>query len=120
MDLPIPLAEVFTAAGVVTWAAALAGVVELLKRAVPFIPEHGRGVLYVVMGLSWLLIAAAALDIGLTLTPATIVGLILTWAALVTAASGSYEIAAKGGRILQGTTNPVGPDETITAGPASG
>jgi hypothetical protein len=119
MDLPIPLAEVFTAAGAVTWAAAMAGVVELLKRAVPFMPEHGRGVLYVVMGLSALLIAAAVLEVGLTLTPSIIVGLVLTWAALVTAAAGTYEVAAKGGRVLQGTTNPVGPDETTT-GPVSG
>ena len=60
MNLPIPLAEVFTAAGVVTWAAALAGLVELAKRALPFIPDHGRGVLYLVMALSGGIIGLAA------------------------------------------------------------
>ena len=112
MNLPIPLAEVFTAAGVVTWAAALAGLVELAKRALPFIPDHGRGVLYLVMGLSAGIIALAAWEVGFTLEPATIAGLLLTWAALVTAASGAYEVAAKGGRVLQGTTNETGPDNT--------
>ena len=110
MTLPIPLAEVFTAAGVVTWAAALAGLVELAKRALPFIPDHGRGVLYLVMGLSAGIIALAAWEAQVILGPATIAGLLLSWAALVTAASGAYEVAAKGGRILQGTTNETGPD----------
>ena len=112
MNLPIPLAEVFTAAGVVTWAAALAGLVELAKRALPFIPDHGRGVLYLVMALSAGIIGLAAWEVGFTLAPATIAGLLLSWAALVAAASGAYEVAAKGGRVLQGTTNETGPDNT--------
>jgi uncharacterized oligopeptide transporter (OPT) family protein len=117
VNLPIPLAEVFTAAGVVTWAAALAGIVELAKRALPFIPDSGRGVLYLVMGLSAAVIGLAAWEVGFPLEPATLAGLFLSWAALVTAASGAYEVAAKGGRILQGTTNTTAAD---TTGPVSG
>jgi hypothetical protein len=118
MNLPIPLAEVFTAPGVVAWAAALAGLVEVLKRLVPFIPDHGRGVLYTVALLSAALVGLAAWEAAAILSPGLIVGLALTWAALVTAASGAYEVAAKGGRVLQGTTNTVGPDNS--AGPVSG
>jgi hypothetical protein len=110
MELPIPLAEVFTAAGVITWAAVVAGVVELAKRALPFIPDHGRGVLYTVMAICAAVVALAWVDVGLALAPATLVGGFLTWTALVTAAAGAYEVAAKGGRVLQGTTNTAGPD----------
>lgn len=116
-ELPIPLAEVFTAAGAVVWAGALAGLVELLKRAVPVIPSHGRGVLYLLMGLAALLVGLAAYDLQPQINGSAIVGAVLTWAAVVTAASGSYEVAAKGGRILQGTTNESGPDVT---GPVTG
>lgn len=117
MNLPIPLAEVFTAPGIITWAAAMAGIVEVLKRAIPFIPSTGRGVLYVVMILSAALVGLAAWDAGTQLDAASIVGLVLTWVALITASAGTYEVAAKGGRIVQGTTNPTGPDVT---GPVSG
>lgn len=114
--LPLPLAEVFTAAGAITWAAALAGIVTILKRAVPWIPETGRGVLYVVMVLAAALVLLAAYDLQPVVSGATIIGFVLTWAAVVTAASGTYEIASKGGRVVQGTTNPTGPD----GGPVSG
>lgn len=116
MELPIPLAEVFTAAGVVAWAAVVAGVVELAKRALPFIPDHGRGVLYTVMAISVAIVALAWLDVGIAVSPAAIVGGFLTWTALVTAAAGAYEVAAKGGRVLQGTTDPAGPDLTGVSG----
>lgn len=117
--LPIPLAEVFTAAGAVVWAGALAGLVELLKRAVPFIPDSGRGVLYTLMALAALLVGLAAYDLQPVISGASIIGAILTWAAIVTAASGSFEVASKAGRIMQGTTDPAAPD-TTTSGPAAG
>lgn len=115
-ELPIPLAEVFTAAGAVVWAGALAGLVELLKRAVPFIPETGRGVLYTLMVLAAGLVGLAAYDLQPAINGSTIIGAVLTWAALVTAASGSFEVASKAGRVLQGTTDPAGPDTTAPAG----
>jgi hypothetical protein len=114
-ELPIPLAEVFTAAGAVVWAGALAGLVELLKRAVPFIPDHGRGVLYTLMVLSAALVGLAAYDLQPAINGSTIIGAVLTWAALVTAASGSFEVASKAGRIMQGSTDETGPDLTGTA-----
>jgi hypothetical protein len=110
--LPIPLAEVFTAAGAVVWAGALAGLVELLKRAVPFLPNQGRGVLYTLMVLAAALVGLAAYDLQPVLNGAAIVGAVLTWAAVVTAASGSFEVASKAGRIMQGTTDTTGPDDT--------
>jgi len=109
-ELPVPLSEVFTAPGAVIWAGALAGLVELLKRAVPFIPESGRGVLYTLMVLAALLVLAAAYDLRPEINGAAIVGGVLTWAAVTTAASGSFEIASKAGRIMQGTTDPNRPD----------
>jgi hypothetical protein len=109
-ELPVPLAEVFTAPGAIVWAGALAGLVELLKRAVPAMPTSGRGVLYAVMALAALLVLAAAYDLRPTITGSAIVGAVLTWAAVVTAASGSFEVVSKAGRIMQGTTDPGGPD----------
>lgn len=107
----LPLAEVFTAAGVMAWAAAIVGLVQFGKRFVPFIPEHGRGVLALVAGLALLVVALAAWDIGLEISPQVIVILVLTWGALGSAAIGAYEAGAKTIRVLTGTTNEIGPDE---------
>lgn len=111
-EIQIPLAEIFTAAGAVVWAGAIAGVVQVLKQAIPFIPETGRGVLYTVMVISGLVVVAAAYDLQPQISGGFIIGAVLTWAAVVTAASGSFEVASKAGRIMQGTTNTTGPDST--------
>lgn len=107
----LPLAEVFTSAGLVAWAAAIVGLVQFGKRFLPFIPEHGRGVLAVVAGLALAVVALAAWDLGLGISPQGIVVLVMTWSALGTSAIGLYEAGSKAIRVVSGTTNEAGPDE---------
>lgn len=109
--IALPLAEVFTAAGALAWAAAIVGLVQFGKRFIPFIPEHGRGVLAVVAGLAAIVVALAAIDLGLTLDPQTIILILFTWANLGAAAVGAYEAGAKTARVIAGTTDTTGPDE---------
>lgn len=110
-QIVLPLAEVFTAAGVTAWAAAIVGLVQFGKRFLPFIPEHGRGVLALVAVLAGIVVALAAWDIGVSLSPQAIVVLALTWSALGSAAIGLYEAGLKAIAVATGSTDTTGPDE---------
>lgn len=106
------LAVLFTAAGAVVGA----GLIKVLVSAIKswgLLPEHGRGVLLAVAALAVLLIGLAAWDAewirdGINAQDVLIV--ILAWANLYTASIGVHETAVKAQNIVQGTTNPTGPD----------
>lgn len=110
-QIALPLSEVFTAAGALAWAAAIVGLVQFGKRFLPFIPEHGRGVLAVVAALAAVVVVLAAIDLGLALDAQNIILIVFTWANLGAAAVGAYEAGAKTVRVLQGETDETGPDE---------
>lgn len=93
-QLAFPLAQVFTAAGAVTAGAIVAGLVQLMKRFVPQLPSGGPGVLWMVAALSAGITGLAWWDAGLGLTPQNILLVVLTFAAVATAAIGSFEATA--------------------------
>lgn len=89
-----PLAEVFTAAGAVIAGGIVAGLVQLTKKFVPFLPDGGRAVLWVVGGLSAAVVALAVLDAGEEFTAQSVLLIVLTFASVATAAIGAYEATA--------------------------
>lgn len=111
--LPLPLAEIFTAPGVIAWAAVVTLIVQFLKKLAWFpVPESGRGVLYAVAVVAGCLVLLAAWDTGFSMfaNPTGIIGLLLTWISVSTAAVGTAEATSKAVRVVRGTTNPTGPD----------
>ena len=111
MDLIPQLGAVFSAEGLALWAAAIVLLIQFGKRFVPFIPEHGRGVLYAVAVISLLVIAGAVWEAGTGIEgPNHVVRLLFTFVALSSAAIGEYEAGAKTIRVLTSSTNPAGPD----------
>lgn len=118
-QIVLPLSDVFTAAGALAWAAAIAALVQLGKRIsfIP-IPETGRGILFAVALIAALVTGLAAWDLGLTIDAQGVVLLVFTWANLAAASVGAYEAGAKAVRVATGTTNPSGPD--YGSGPLSG
>jgi hypothetical protein len=123
MDI-IALDSVFTTAGAAAWAATVIAVVELLKRLSP-LAEYGRAPMYAAAALSAFIVGLAAWSAVTTEHPVYAnsdlpnfgVLLILTWATVTTAAIGTYATAAKAGSVLQGRTNPAGPDEAAAPPP---
>lgn len=107
------LAILFTTAGAFVGASLLKIIVSAGKNA-GLIPEHGRGILYVTAVLAAGLIVLALLDADFIrdgLSGQDILTIILAWLGIYTSAVGVHETAAKVQNIVQGTTNPVGPDE---------
>lgn len=106
------LAVLFTAAGAVVGA----GLIKILVSAGKswgIVPEHGRGALIAVALLAVLLIGLAAWDadwIADGISGQDVLIIILAWANLYTASIGVHETAVKAQNIMQGTTNPGGPD----------
>jgi hypothetical protein len=85
----LPLAEVFTAAGAIAWAAIITYLV-LVSQALKFVPlPEGSTVRAWAIGLlSALVVAGGAIELGVDVTPAAIVGYVLAFANVVAAASG--------------------------------
>ena len=106
------LAILFTAAGAVVGA----GLIKVLVSAIKswgLLPEHGRGVLVAVALLALLLVGLATLDAAFIqdgISAQDVLIVVLAWANLYTASIGVHETAVKAQNIVQGTTNPAGPD----------
>jgi hypothetical protein len=112
MDI-LELAAVFTTAGALAWSAIVIFGTELLKRLSPM-AEHGRAPMYAAATLSALIVGLAtwdALSTGLFVVgPSLIVSVIFAWINITAAAIGLHTTAQKAGNVIQGTTNPSGPD----------
>lgn len=94
METGFPLSELFTAQGALVGAAAVTAIVQLLKKFVPFLPDGGNGVLWMVAALSAGLVALAVVDRGAAVTAQGVLEIVMTWAAVATAAVGTFETAS--------------------------
>lgn len=112
MDI-LELAAVFTTGGALAWAAVVIFATELIKRLTP-LAETGRAPMYAAATLAALIVGLAtwdALDSELfTVGPDLIVAVVFAWINVTATAIGLHTTAAKAGRVIQGTTNPTGPD----------
>jgi hypothetical protein len=111
-ELPatLTLDLVFTAAGAAAIGGFLAGVVEGLKQLMPGTHAHGRAPMLLAALLALLVVGAAAWDSGQPITPASaFVGFLAFWS-VYTAAVGTHATVMKAARVVNGTTNPRGPD----------
>lgn len=95
------LSELFTAEGALVGAAAVMVVVQLLKRFVPFLPDGGPQVLWMVGLLSAGLVALAVADAGGVDGAQGILSMVMTWATVATAAIGIYEGGITAGRAVK-------------------
>lgn len=93
-SLGFPLSELFTAQGALVGAAAITVVVQLIKKFVPFLPSGGPAVLALVAVLAAGLTALAVADAGDPITAQSILTIVMTWAAVATAAVGTFEAGA--------------------------
>lgn len=106
------LAILLTTAGAAVGAALIKTLVSAGK-SLGIVPEHGRGILIAVAVLSLVLIGLAAWDqniAGEGITAAEVFVLLLSWVGLYAASVGIHESAVKVQAVVQGTTNPAGPD----------
>lgn len=107
-----PLDAVFTAPGALVGAALVAGLVELVKQLTPY-PATGRAPMMLAAGIAAGLVGLAALDTDSlrSLEPgAFVLGLILAWLNVTTAAIGTHATTRKAIAVATRTTNPDGPD----------
>ncbi|HET7713449.1 MAG TPA: hypothetical protein VFK94_03630 [Patescibacteria group bacterium] len=104
--------SVFDAAGALSWGAAIAAVIEFLKRwNLSPVPETGRGVLIAVGLLSAVVVALGVWGVGAQpLSAQYVVDLAGTWGAVIGSAIGAYEVTSKAARVVTGKTNPLGED----------
>lgn len=88
MDV-LPLGEVFSAPGAIAWAAVITYLV-LVSQSLAFIPlpEGSNARAWAVGILAAMVVIGGALEVGVDLTPASIVGIVLAFANVVAAASG--------------------------------
>lgn len=103
METGFPLEQVFTAQGALVAAAAVTAITQLLKKFVPFLPDGGRGVLWMVAGLSAAIVALAVLDSGAAIDAQGILNWVMTWATVATAAVGAFEA---GTAVMAASTEP--------------
>ena len=106
------LAILFTTAGAVP-GGALVKVILSAGKNLGIVPQTGRGILYANAAVSALLIAGAALSVPWLsdgVTPNEVLQVVLAWIGVGGLAIGVHEVAAKTQRVLQGNTNPAGPD----------
>lgn len=107
------LAILFTTAGAVP-GGALVKLILSAGKNLGIVPEHGRGILYANALVSALLIVGAALSApwlhdGVNANEVLVV--FLAWIGVGGLAIGVHEVAVKTQNVLQGSTNPVGPDK---------
>lgn len=106
------LAILLTTAGAAVGAVLIKTLVSAAK-GIGIVPEHGRGVLFAVGLLALLLIGLAVWDSTLLtdgVDAADVLLIFLSFVGLYTASVGIHETAVKAQSIIQGTTNPTGPD----------
>ena len=107
------LAILLTTAGAAVGAVLIKTLVSAGKQ-LGIVPETGRGPLYAALALAAVLIGLALWDAG-TFDAGVDAGdvflALLSLVGLYTASVGVHETAVKGQRMIQGTTNPAGPDE---------
>lgn len=106
------LAILLTTAGAVVGAAFIKTIVSAAK-GIGIVPETGRGVLIAVGLCAALLMGLAVWDSTLLtdgVDASDVLLIVLSFLGLYTASIGVHETAVKAQNIIQGTTNPTGPD----------
>jgi len=107
------LAIVLTTAGAAVGGAFVAGVVQLVKAALPESWQTGRGILFIVYVFAAALVAAAFVAAP-EATPDNIGGdavlFVFAWQGITQSAIGANQLVRKVQSVSSGTTNPTGPD----------
>ena len=107
------LSILLTTAGAAVGAGLIKTLISALK-GLGLINDFGRAPLYAAMIAAAGLMALAVWDSSLLhdgVDAADVFVIFLSWIGLYTAAVGVHETAVKAQRIVQGTTNPSGPDQ---------
>lgn len=106
------LAILFTTAGALVGAGLIKTLVSAAK-SMGILPEHGRTLLVASAALAAALIGLALIDLPLLrdgVSGQDVLVIIMSWLGLYTASVGVHETAVKVQNVIQGTTNPTGPD----------
>lgn len=83
-------------------------------KGIGILPETGRSSMYAAAAIAAVLIALAVFDAPILrdgVTGQDVFVIFLSWFGLYAAAVGTHETAVKAQNIVQGTTNPTGPDD---------